>query len=507
MRIHYWILIPALVLGLGLDFGLAGCSDDEGGPHEPCCEEYPAATTPDQAMENFERAWEEMNLEEYSKLLHEDFLFAYDYRIILGLKVRLPQWTREIELDTVGAMFTKQPGFDPIDHDPLPPVIDINFAEFLALDDEWQPGAPGSMFEGTFRRGYQLDARVTYDGVELAATVLGQQVFYVYPDSSGEETLWQIKFWEDRGSPTKLGSENISWTELKSYWADMVYPDAVTLSQPGDEDITSDTVHLQWTESTDPAFDHYKVVLWSPGSSSAQAIANIFDVHLTTHLVDQLLSGSQYSFRVDVVDTDGWVGPGNTITVTTDGPGEFVPATTPDLAMSNFVAAWENLHLTEYSKLLHEQFQFFFDPADNLGPVLGGETWGRPSELAAIEAMFTAQPGFDPSIQEPIPPIESIRFDVFVALDPGWQIPPDEPRYAGTIRQRYQVSLTMTFQGSGELVRVAGVNYFYLTNAGDASNPLWQIKVWEDQASTDPGNKSPTRVPSWGLMKATWSGN
>ncbi len=187
--------------------------------------------------------------------------------------------------------------------------------------------------------------------------------------------------------------------------------------------------------------------------------------------------------------------------------GDFPEATTPDLAMQAFVNSWEVMNIAEYSKLLNNEFQFFLDPADNLGPVVGGESWGLEAELGLVTALFSNQPGQDPITEEPLDPISAISFQVFDPLDGEWQLPPEEPRYEGTVRQRYQVSMLVTYQGGANYTRVSGLNYFYLTNVGDASNPLWQIKIWEDRASTGPGNKSGTEENSWGQLKAWWVGN
>ena len=147
---------------------------------------------------------------------------------------------------------------------------------------------------------------------------------------------------------------------------------------------------------------------------------------------------------------------------------DFVASTTPDLAMQNFEVAWENLNFVEYSKLLATEFQFFFDPADNLEDLIGGPSWQLADELASTQAMFSNQAGVDPVTQEVIPPIQRIEFQVFVPMDDEWQhFPDDESQgiYRNTFRQRYQVDMRVTYQGE-ELTTIVQRNSVLLPDAG-----------------------------------------
>ena len=163
------------------------------------------------------------------------------------------------------------------------------------------------------------------------------------------------------------------------------------------------------------------------------------------------------------------------------GGGDFVPATTPDLAMEMFEKAWEAMNFAEYSKLVATEFQFFFDPNDNLEEFIGGPSWQVGQELASVEAMFSNQGGRDPVTDEPIPPILNIQFELFQPLDPGWQPPGDGDLYLDTIRQRFQVSIRVTYQGEELTTRVRGENWFYVTPVEEDGQTLWKIKVWEDK--------------------------
>jgi hypothetical protein len=165
------------------------------------------------------------------------------------------------------------------------------------------------------------------------------------------------------------------------------------------------------------------------------------------------------------------------------GGGEFVPATTPDLVMQNFQNAWEQLNFAEYSKLLATEYTFYFDPADELDAYVGGPSWSLQDELASVQAMFSNQSGVDPVTEEVIPPIVSIEFTSFLPLDPDWQDPGSEELYAGTVRQRYRVSMRVTYQGEALTTLVSGVNYFYVAPIEVDGEMLWQIKIWEDRGN------------------------
>lgn len=174
------------------------------------------------------------------------------------------------------------------------------------------------------------------------------------------------------------------------------------------------------------------------------------------------------------------------------GGGTFVDPTTPELMMENFKNAWDTMNKDEYIDLLHTEFQFFFDPGDNLEQYIGTPVWNLDQERQSVTSMFTNQPGVDPVTQEAIPPIASISVESFVPLDTGWQIPPggDDPEnlYYNTVRQRFMVSINVSYQGDGSSTRVSGENRFYAVNIGTPEAPNWQLKIWEDVASGSAGN-------------------
>jgi len=66
--------IPLLILALAAT--LSGCSGDDPVSPDPIVVPYQWPDTADKLMENFERCYSTMNIEEYGIVLHEDFKFT-----------------------------------------------------------------------------------------------------------------------------------------------------------------------------------------------------------------------------------------------------------------------------------------------------------------------------------------------------------------------------------------------------------------------------------------------
>jgi hypothetical protein len=161
-------------------------------------------------------------------------------------------------------------------------------------------------------------------------------------------------------------------------------------------------------------------------------------------------------------------------------PTDFGAATSPDKLMENFKNAWEQRSLVEYQKLLDDQFQFFFDPNDGLDQYVG-PSWGYTEELDSAKSIFQGDSGFDYIKQETIPPVLSIQFTTFAKII-DWENPPTDPLYEGTLRARYKVGISVSFQGVEQTTLVTGDNDFYVIKVPQTDGPdIYKIKVWEDQ--------------------------
>ena len=111
--------------------------------------------------------------------------------------------------------------------------------------------------------------------------------------------------------------------------------------------------------------------------------------------------------------------------------------------MKNLRDAWEQRLIVEYGKLLNDQFQFFFDPADGLEQYQGS-SWTRAQELSAAASMFKGDAGFDLVNQVAIPPVLSVEFTTFAKVV-DWSDPGTDPLYAQSALQRRD---TGNFPGS-----------------------------------------------------------
>ena len=253
---------------------------------------------------------------------------------------------------------------------------------------------------------------------------------------------------------------------------------------------------LSWAASTASDFSNYTVIMESANDS---VLVVSTDRNWTQYEVQGLQPENTYRFRVDLETTADRTGKGNMVTVTTKS-GIFPPSTSPDLLMEHFKKSWEQKTITGYEKLLTGDFQFFFDPADNLDDFVGGPSWARTKELAAATNLFSSQPGFDPVKRGAIPPILSIEFTTFSKIT-NWEAPPDGILYAGTMRARFKVSIRVTYQGYAGSTQVSGDNDFYVINVNpEGPVPLYEIKVWEDKGQYN-GKRLKSERTSWGMVK------
>jgi hypothetical protein len=185
---------------------LSGCgifSPNEVKPDEekPNNTPYPLATTQDQLIDNFQRAYNERNYEEYDDMLADGFVFYFapDEVGELGQGV---SYDRAQDTRSTWNMFNNQGGTTP-DGDPVPPVQKL---QLTLVPDEvgsvWTDQVAED-YAGTTMKRYKVDMLVTYaDGSR--EQVVGLQEFYAVPvEISAEDgtaiTVYQLKYWKDLG--------------------------------------------------------------------------------------------------------------------------------------------------------------------------------------------------------------------------------------------------------------------------------------------------------------------
>ncbi len=190
------VLVLALVFSSGC--GIFSPDESKDTPPPPGGGDFQPATSPDLLMENFKKAWEQMSIVEYEKLLATDFLFFFDPNDNLDDFVGGPSWDRTKELATATNMFSNQPGFDPVKQVAIPPILKIEFTTFSKINDWADPGTD-PLYAGTIRATYKVAITVTLQGSDQLTRVTGDNDFYVEPVQVDGKTLWVIKVWEDRG--------------------------------------------------------------------------------------------------------------------------------------------------------------------------------------------------------------------------------------------------------------------------------------------------------------------
>jgi len=179
----YFILI---VLGT-LSFG---CSPDSG-----ILNPTPGATrfsaSADILMENFQKAYTAMDLNEYEKILHEDFIFSFQACDVEKLGLSKDHYSREDELTTTSHMFSRKPHVKS-NGQVVAPILGIEFLHFQR-EGEWvamhDPDKPG-LLKGVFQVDIRMDR-----GEAGSLSIRGTCVFFVV---GNESTGYQLIGWVDR---------------------------------------------------------------------------------------------------------------------------------------------------------------------------------------------------------------------------------------------------------------------------------------------------------------------
>jgi len=162
-----------------------GCSHDSDilGP-EPGA--YRFSASPDILMENFEKAYTAMDLEEYGKLLHEDFIFSFQACDVEKLGLSEDHFTREDELITASHMFGRKP-YVKASGQVVAPILEIErLGKWITMDDPDKPG----LLKGIFQVDIVMDR-----GKAGNLSIRGTCVFFVV---GSERVGFQMIGWVDR---------------------------------------------------------------------------------------------------------------------------------------------------------------------------------------------------------------------------------------------------------------------------------------------------------------------
>lgn len=187
---------------------------------------YPFPDTPSQLMANFRKAYDEMDIDEYRDVLHEDFAFVF----VDGSPVAPPNgvYTREEDLASTARMFSGEQGQDP-GGEPKPGVLEVELQSFdrltdwmdVPLDDPHFPGSCMAIFD--VRIVLYLDTPSNN-----TITIDSLQYFHVV-SAAGEQRNSQagLRYYlagqrdvviEDP-TPPFLANEEMSWGSVKTLYA------------------------------------------------------------------------------------------------------------------------------------------------------------------------------------------------------------------------------------------------------------------------------------------------
>jgi hypothetical protein len=183
---------------------------------------FPFPDTADKLMTNFKNAYDEMNIDEYSNVLHSDFIFVFADGSPVAPTSGI--YTREEDLQSTTNMFNGEQGMDP-DGQPKPGVRDIEFTELTQLTvwedvpetDIYFPGAIRALF----------DVRVVFclnTEYMNTITVDSHQLFYLQSideaqDGGSNRTHFYMIGQQDLDGKLSVSSfasnENMSWSIVK----------------------------------------------------------------------------------------------------------------------------------------------------------------------------------------------------------------------------------------------------------------------------------------------------
>jgi hypothetical protein len=187
---------------------IAGCGDDNGTsqPNVP----FPYASDPENLMQDFRIAYNEMNLTAYRNALHPDFNFVLQAQDVAHLGMSKDYLTREEDLEVADNIFNGGG---------LEPVLGIHIDAFEPMT-QWQDMPSHTDFPGTMRRVYRVLMAFERAG-STTLEIDGLQEFFVasrdtvMPNGTSRE-FWQIRGQMDRteGGCWKA-TENMTWGCVK----------------------------------------------------------------------------------------------------------------------------------------------------------------------------------------------------------------------------------------------------------------------------------------------------
>jgi len=187
----------ALYGGLSLLVMLAatGClfsPDEPENPPPPVVVEYPFPGTKEQLLTNFKQAYEDMEINEYGKILHNDYKFILQEEDIIGGQLPYDHLNRDDDITIMTRIFSGNPYLPP-DRDPEAAVTEITFS-VLDPVTVWEASTHPD-FPGAERAVFNVDLEFKRP-VSTTILVSGSTEFYVVSRDSTVNGIpkqyWQI---------------------------------------------------------------------------------------------------------------------------------------------------------------------------------------------------------------------------------------------------------------------------------------------------------------------------
>jgi len=191
---------------------VGGCSSDDPTSTDPDLFIDPP-DNPNALMVRFERAYEEMNINEYEVILHADFKFIFiDYAEV---------WYRQTDIQSTANMFNFNPGQNP-DGSYRAPVQNIAINTLIRQTPWEDVPANDPDFPDSEKALYQVQIVFTLEGGENTITVESDQLFFVKPEEidQGDGTMRTRYFLYGQRDLVGggRGDEGRSWGAIKSLY-------------------------------------------------------------------------------------------------------------------------------------------------------------------------------------------------------------------------------------------------------------------------------------------------
>ncbi|MBC8425750.1 hypothetical protein H8E07_16670 [bacterium] len=121
--------------------------------------------------------------------------------------------------------------------------------------------------------------------------------------------------------------------------------------------------------------------------------------------------------------------------------------------MANFHRAYSELNITEYEKILHEDFKFIF--------INAVDTWYRQQDIQSTLNMFAGNPGVNPddSYRDPV---QSIAINTLIRQTPWEDVPANDPDFPNSERALFQVQIVFTLEGGENTITVQSDHFFFI---------------------------------------------